>query len=109
LTERDRQVGAVFQALSDPTRRQVVQALAQHPTVTASGLTGEIPVSRQALAKHLGALADAGLAEAERSGRETRYRLTPEPLTDAMRWMADAGSRWDERFARLQKRLADGG
>lgn len=101
----DRQVGAVFHALGDPTRRQVVQALANHATVTASGLAAEIPVSRQALAKHLSALADAGLASAERSGRETHYRLTPEPLTGAMRWMAGAGSRWDERFARLEKRL----
>ena len=99
-------VGAVFAALADPTRRRVVDVLAQRPTVTASGLAAELPITRQAIAKHLSALAEAGLVAATHEGRETRYRLTPEPLTDAMRWMATAGSRWDERLARLERRFA---
>ena len=98
--------GAVFAALADPTRRRVVRALTQRPTVTASALAGELPITRQAVAKHLSALADAGLVSAEHEGRETRYRLTPDPLTDAMRWMATAGAQWDERLARLERRLA---
>jgi DNA-binding transcriptional ArsR family regulator len=99
--------GAVFGALADPTRRRIVQALAQRPTVTASALADELPVTRQAIAKHLAALRDAGLASAEHAGRETRYRLTPGPFTDAMAWMAGAGGQWDERLARLQRRAAE--
>ena len=102
----ERAVGAVFAALADPTRRRVVRELSQRPTVTASALAAELPISRQAIAKHLGALADAGLVTAAHEGRETRYRLTPEPLNEAMQWMATAGARWDERLARLERRLS---
>jgi DNA-binding transcriptional ArsR family regulator len=97
--------GPVFAALADPTRREVVRLLAQRPGLTASALAGELPVSRQAIAKHLAQLRDAGLAEAEHAGRETRYRLTPEPLSGAMAWMVEAGGRWDTRLDRLKRRL----
>ncbi|HEU4974576.1 MAG TPA: metalloregulator ArsR/SmtB family transcription factor [Baekduia sp.] len=94
--------GPVFAALADPTRREVVRLLAQRPGLTASALAGELPVSRQAIAKHLAQLRDAGLAVAEQSGRETRYRLTPEPMTAAMAWMVEAGGRWEARLERLR-------
>jgi DNA-binding transcriptional ArsR family regulator len=105
--ERDREAvaGAVFAALADPTRRRVVRALSEHGSMTASSLAAEMPVTRQAIAKHLSALRDAGLAVAEPTGRETRYRLTPAPFAEAMRWMAATGARWDERLARLERRL----
>jgi DNA-binding transcriptional ArsR family regulator len=102
----DRDPGPVFAALADPTRREVVRLLAARPGLTASVLAGELPVSRQAIAKHLAQLRDAGLAEAEHAGRETRYRLTPEPLAGAMEWMAAVGGRWDERLAALRGRLS---
>jgi predicted ArsR family transcriptional regulator len=79
--------------------------LAERSTVTASALAEELPISRQAIAKHLGALAAAGLVSRTHQGRETRYRLTPEPLGEAMEWMATAGARWEERLALLQERL----
>lgn len=104
---QDAVAGAVFGALADPTRRRIVQALADRPTVTASALADELPVTRQAIAKHLAALRDAGLATAEQAGRETRYRLTPAPFADAMAWMAGAGGQWDERLARLQRRARE--
>jgi DNA-binding transcriptional ArsR family regulator len=100
-------VDAVFTALSDPTRRRVVELLSERPSVTASGLAQELPITRQAIAKHLTTLVDAGLISAAHEGRETRYRLTPEPLAGAMRWMASAGARWDQRLARLAQRLAE--
>jgi ArsR family transcriptional regulator, cadmium/lead-responsive transcriptional repressor len=100
-------VGAVFTALSDPTRRRVVELLSQQPSVTASGLAQELPITRQAIAKHLTTLVDAGLVCAAHEGRETHYRLTPEPLAGAMQWMASAGARWDGRLARLADRLGD--
>jgi DNA-binding transcriptional ArsR family regulator len=98
--------GAVFAALSDPTRRQVVERLAQEGTITATEVAGDLPVTRQAVAKHLTALAEAGLVSSSREGRETRYRLTPEPLGDAMSWMAAVGGRWDERLAALRDHVA---
>ena len=85
--------GAVFGALSDPTRRALLAAIAQERAVTATELASELPISRQAVLKHLNALASAGLLDRERSGREVRYRVTPEPLSDAVGWMADVGSR----------------
>jgi ArsR family transcriptional regulator, cadmium/lead-responsive transcriptional repressor len=94
-------VGAVFAALADPTRRQLVRSLAEHPGLTASRLAGELPMTRQAVAKHLGALSGAGLVEARRAGRETRYTLTPAPLADAVEWMAGVGAQWDARLDRL--------
>ena len=94
----------VFGALADPTRREVMLSLAERPGLTASSLAGELPITRQAVAKHLGALSTAGLVEAHREGRETRYTLTPAPLADAMEWMTDVGAEWDERLARLAKR-----
>jgi len=98
--------GAVFAALADPTRRRVLQALAERPGVTASTLAGELPVSRQAIVKHLTALREAGLAERERAGRDAHYRLRPAPLTDAVAWMATTGAQWDDRLGRLDRRLS---
>lgn len=105
MSQQTTDPGPVFAALADPTRRQVIELLSQHPGMTASSLAGELPVSRQAIAKHLAQLRDAGLAEAEVAGRETRYRLTPEPLTGAMAWMAAAGAQWDARLERLRRQL----
>jgi DNA-binding transcriptional ArsR family regulator len=98
-------VDAVFAALADPTRRAVVGRLAQAP-LSASALADELPVSRQAVAKHLAALDRAGLVERTRAGRETRYRLTPEPMAEAIAWMTGVGAQWDERLARLAARAA---
>lgn len=94
-------VGDTFAALADPTRRRVVALLCARDSVTASELARELPVTRQAVAKHLAVLHGAGLAEPTRRGRETRYRLTPEPLAQAAGWMQQVGSEWDRRLARL--------
>jgi len=95
----------VFGALADPNRRYVLEALAQRETATATELAAEMPVTRQAVAKHLAALNEAGLVESRREGRETRYELTPGPLASAMDWMASVGADWDSRLARLNKHL----
>jgi DNA-binding transcriptional ArsR family regulator len=101
----DEAAGAVFGALADPTRRQLLSAIAQHPA-TATELAGELPISRQAVVKHLNALSDAGLLERVPSGREVRYRVTPAPLSDAVSWMAKVGGQWDERLAALAQTLS---
>jgi DNA-binding transcriptional ArsR family regulator len=97
--------GAVFDALSDPMRRRLLVAIASHPA-TATELAGELPISRQAVTKHLGTLCSVGLLSRERSGRDVRYQLTPEPLSDAVRWMTDVGGQWDARLARLARSFA---
>jgi DNA-binding transcriptional ArsR family regulator len=97
--------GAVFGALSDPTRRALLAAIADQPAATATELASELPISRQAVLKHLTALADAGLLDRERSGREVRYRVTPAPLSDAASWMAEVGGQWDARLATLKRQL----
>lgn len=104
---RDEAAGAVFTALADPTRRRIVRTLVEQGTATASSLASGLPVTRQAVAKHLGVLADAGLVAGERTGRETRYALTPAPLTDAMDWMLRAGATWDARLDRLERQVAE--
>jgi DNA-binding transcriptional ArsR family regulator len=97
--------GAVFGALSDPTRRELLAAIARQPAATATELASELPISRQAVLKHLTALADAGLLDRERSGREVHYHLTPAPLSDAVSWMAEVGGQWDERLATLSRQV----
>jgi DNA-binding transcriptional ArsR family regulator len=94
----------VFDALADPNRRHLLQALAREEA-TATELAADLPVTRQAVAKHLAALRDAGLVDARRSGRETRYRLTPEPLGEAVEWLTGVGGAWDARLAALQRHL----
>jgi DNA-binding transcriptional ArsR family regulator len=95
---------AVFGALADPTRRRLLSAISEHPA-TATELAGGVPISRQAVVKHLSALADAGLLERERAGREVRYRVTPAPLSDAVTWIAQVGAQWDTRLASLAQTL----
>jgi DNA-binding transcriptional ArsR family regulator len=96
----------VFGALADPTRRRLVSMLGERGAVTATELARDLPVTRQAVVKHLSALSAAGLASSAREGREVRYRLEAAPLNDAMAWMAGVGADWDERLASLQKHLA---
>jgi len=98
---------AVFFALSDETRRGVVERLLAAETLTATELAGELPMTRQAVSKHLSALSEAGLVRARREGRETRYALTPEPLGEASAWMASVGREWEGRLGAL-KRHVDG-
>ena len=99
-------VGPVFSALADPRRRFVVETLARRETATATELAAELPVSRQAVVKHLAALGEAGLVEATREGRESRSRLTPGPLGVAMGWLATVGADWDARLEALRRHLA---
>jgi DNA-binding transcriptional ArsR family regulator len=99
-------VGPVFDALGDPGRRDLMQAVSERGSATATELAADRNVTRQAVAKQLATLADAGLLRARREGRETRYEVTPEPLGEAMQWIVDVGGRWDERLSRLRRHLS---
>ena len=100
-----RHVDAVFDALSDPTRRRVVETLARGGTVTASGLAAQLPITRQAVAKHLSALSGADLVSASRIGRETHYKLRPQPLDEAAHWIQMVTAEWDDRLEALRRSL----
>lgn len=100
MAKGDDQSGGVFEALSDPMRRQLLSQIASHPA-TATELAQDLPISRQAVSKHLTCLSRAGLLARERAGRDVRYRVTPAPLSDAVSWMMRVGGEWDDRLARL--------
>jgi len=103
------QEDSVFSALSDPSRRRLLESLANRESASLTELASDLPVTRQAVSKHLAALGQAGLVESARCGRETRYSLTPEPLAEALEWMERIGDRWDDRLVRLREHLARGG
>jgi DNA-binding transcriptional ArsR family regulator len=91
----------VFDALGDPTRRHIVESLARGEA-SATQLAADLPVTRQAVAKHLTALREAGLVESRRQGRETLYRVNAEPLDAAAAWIVRVGGEWDARLERLR-------
>lgn len=98
---------AVFAALGDPTRRMLVESLAGAPA-TATVLARDLPISRQAVAKHLAMLAAADLVASERRGREMRYTLRPEPLREVSRWVDAVGAEWTDRLAKLERAVGGG-
>ena len=95
----------VFAALGDPTRRTVLREVSERGSATATELATPLGISRQAVAKHLGVLADAHLVDGRREGRETRFRPTPAPLGEAISWMTGIGGAWDERLAALARHV----
>jgi DNA-binding transcriptional ArsR family regulator len=98
--------GEVLVALADPTRRQLLAALAARGTATATALAGQLPVSRQAVVKHLAVLSRAGLVAGQREGREVRYVARPEGLAATARWMTELAAEWDQRLRDI-KRIAE--
>jgi DNA-binding transcriptional ArsR family regulator len=99
-------VDSVLVALADPTRRQLLDLLAAHGEATATTLAERLPVSRQAVVKHLAVLDAAGLVTGRRVGREVRYVVRPAALDAAARWMAALAADWDQRLATI-KRVAE--
>jgi DNA-binding transcriptional ArsR family regulator len=97
---------ALWAAVADPTRRRVLDALLEQGEATTTTLAEGLPVTRQAVAKHLVVLDRVGLVAGQRSGREVRYTIRPERLDDASEAMARVAAQWDRRLARI-KRLAE--
>jgi DNA-binding transcriptional ArsR family regulator len=100
------EVDELWAAVADPTRRRLLDVLLAHGEATATTLAGELPVTRQAVAKHLAVLDRAGLVEGRRRGREVRYAVRPERLDTATQWMARVASDWEGRLTAI-KRLAE--
>lgn len=96
----------LWSAVADPTRRRVLDVLLSRGEATATTVAGELPVTRQAVAKHLAVLGRAGLVEARRQGRERRYTIRPRRLDAATRSLAQVAAEWDARLAGI-KRIAE--
>lgn len=92
----------LFGALADPTRRALVERLLTKGPATATTLAETTAMTRQAIVKHLQVLESAGLLAHERSGREVRFRVTPQPLASAVGWILDTADQWDSRIDRLR-------
>lgn len=97
-------VETVLAALADPTRRQVLEALAARPAASASALARELPISRQMVLKHLAVLHDSGLVTSGRAGREVLFRVESAPLAETAEWLASLAAQWDSRLADLKAR-----
>jgi DNA-binding transcriptional ArsR family regulator len=92
----------VFVALADPTRRQLLEIIHRQTTCSASALARELPVSRQAIVKHLAVLAEADLVGSERRGREIVFDVRPETLVATASWMTSLAATWDARLTALK-------
>ena len=96
-------IGPVFAALADPTRRHVLETLLREGSTSVPALTSSLPITRQAVAKHLAALDEAGLVErAPAEGREVRYRLRRGAIAPASSWLDGVAQEWDGRLGRLK-------
>ena len=96
----------VFTALADPSRRAILAALAAGGPATATDLASRLPITRQAIAKHLALLAEAGLVAAEPGERRrVRYRLRSAPMQVAQQFLAALARDWDRQLESLQEHL----
>jgi len=96
----------LWEAVADPTRRKLLDLLVTQGQATATTLTDGMPVSRQAISKHLALLERVGLVEGHRQGREVRYRVRAQRMADATGALADVAARWDRRLRSI-KQLAE--
>jgi DNA-binding transcriptional ArsR family regulator len=97
------EVDELWAAVADPTRRRMLDVLLAEGEGTATTLARELPVTRQAVAKHLAVLHRAGLVEGARQGREVRYAVRPQQLDAAARSMASVAARWDQRLMAIKQ------
>ncbi|MBN2980912.1 MULTISPECIES: ArsR/SmtB family transcription factor [Cohnella] len=98
----------VFQAIADPTRRSMLSLLADRE-LPVTAISGHYPMSRTAVSKHLRVLADAGLVKERKVGRETRYRLEPDPLLELKRWLSYFELYWDNKLSALKRMVETDG
>lgn len=90
-------------ALADPTRRAVFERLNSEGPASASKLASELPISRQAIAKHLTLLDSVGLVDRREEGRQVVYSARVAPLRDVANWLETVGSEWDDRLEKLKR------
>lgn len=95
----------VFAAVSDPTRRAILGRLRDEGESSLTTLADRLPMSRQAVTKHLDILVAAGLVTKRAQGRNRLHALCPEPLKEVEDWLAPYAAAWDERLERLRFHL----
>ncbi len=93
---------AVLAAMADPTRRQLLGLLAAGGPATATALAGQLPMTRQAVAKHLGVLNRAGLVASSKHGRDVRFAVSTARLAQTADWLAAIAAEWDTRLAAIK-------
>jgi ArsR family transcriptional regulator, cadmium/lead-responsive transcriptional repressor len=93
-------------AVTEPTRRQMLDLLLERGESTATALADSLPITRQAVSKHLAVLTRVGLVESKKSGREMRYRVNVEHLDRATKSLGELAEAWDRRLLRI-KRIAE--
>jgi DNA-binding transcriptional ArsR family regulator len=96
----------LWEAIADPTRRKLLDLLVAHGQATATTLTADMPVSRQAISKHLAILQRVGLIDSHREGREVRYEVRDARLAEATGALSAVANRWDRRL-QVIKRVAE--
>ena len=96
-----------FLAISDPTRRRILNRLRTQGSLSVTELAEPLSMTRQAVTKHLDVLEGAGLLEHSRQGRKRIHRLKAQPLEDVAEWLAPYAAAWDRRLLRLQKHLEE--
>ncbi len=101
------QPSTIFLALSDPTRLTLLERLRREGSLSVSELSAGLPVTRQAVTKHLDALADAGLVRVHRQGRERLHDLQATPLQAVDDWLEPYAAEWRSRLARLRRHVED--
>jgi len=101
-------VDAVFVALADPTRRELLELLGDRAAASATALASRLPVTRQAVVKHLAILEESELVTRHRAGREVVFTVRPERLVATASWMTSLAASWEERL-QLLKRVAEAG
>lgn len=101
-------IEVVLAALADPTRRRLLDVLVDAGRASATTLATGLPVSRQAVVKHLQVLESAGIVERVRVAREVLYAVRPGALDDSARWLTALSAAWDRRLAAI-KRAAENG
>jgi DNA-binding transcriptional ArsR family regulator len=103
----DEHAQRVFLALADPTRRLLLQQLCEEGSGTAASFATRLPITRQAIIKHLVTLEQAGLVTAREMGRERRYVPRPEALSTVTTWIGEISAQWDQRLAALRSYLLE--
>lgn len=98
---------AVFEALADPTRRRLLERISEDGPLSATDLSAGMPITRQAVVKHLGALSAAGLVSSDRRGREVLFAVRSDRLKTATDWLDRVGQMWDERLVALVKHVSE--
>lgn len=103
---RDTSLTAIYSAVADPTRREMMELLGTRE-LSITALARHFPVSRVAISKHLTVLAQAGLVEERKIGREHRYQLNPAPLRQAQEWLAHYEQFWQEKLMTLKAQVEE--